>query len=75
MPAVSPDNSWMLWNAQPPKLPQPPPGEPLFALAKGTRRAVCELRYHGEYGVEVQFLDDGELSCDRRFNTKAEAVE
>jgi hypothetical protein len=51
----------MLWNAQPPKLPQPRPGEPLFTLVKGTRRTVCELRYHGEYGVEAQFLDDGEL--------------
>ena len=52
----------MLWNASPPKLPQPRPGEPLFALQKGHRRTECELRYHGEYGVEAQFLDDGEFN-------------
>jgi hypothetical protein len=54
-----------------PKLPQPQPGEPLFVLEKGTRRTVCELRYHGEYGVEARFLDDGELAFSRRFDARA----
>jgi hypothetical protein len=42
---------------------------------KGARRTVCELRYHGEYGVEPQFLEDGELAFSRRFSTKAQAVQ
>jgi hypothetical protein len=74
MAAMSTDTSWMLWNAQPPKLPRPRPGEPLFTLVKDHRRTICELRYHGEYGVEAQFLETGELAFSRRFDT-AQAVQ
>ena len=32
-----------------------------------------ELRYHGEYGVEAQFYQDGEFLSGRRFDLKARA--
>jgi hypothetical protein len=34
----------------------------------------CELRYHGEWGVEAQFYRAGEFLIARRFDTKAQAV-
>ena len=30
-------------------------------MTKGARRLTCELRYHGEYGVETMVLLEGEL--------------
>jgi hypothetical protein len=35
----------------------------------------CELRYHAEWGVEAQFLKNGELLIGRRLDTKALAVQ
>ena len=35
----------------------------------------CEVRYHGEWGVEVQILRDGDLCMRWRFNTLALAVQ
>jgi hypothetical protein len=37
--------------------------------------AECELRYHGEYGVEAQFFHNGTFFSGRRFDTKAQALE
>jgi hypothetical protein len=35
----------------------------------------ADLRYHGEYGVEVQLLRNGEFYAGRRFDTKALAID
>jgi hypothetical protein len=39
------------------------PGELLFEFVREFDHAhfCCELSYHGEYGVEAQFLKNGEL--------------
>ena len=60
------------WPPLPPK-PQPT-REVLFEFRKDHRAFSCELRYHGEYGVEAVFLEDGALFYSHRFPTKAEAV-
>jgi hypothetical protein len=58
--------------------PLPPrvarPGEPPFAFLRGHDRFACELRYHGEWGVEAQFLKNEELLIGRRFDTRERAV-
>jgi hypothetical protein len=35
----------------------------------------CELRDHGQYGVEAQFLVDREFRLSRRFDTKELAIQ
>ncbi len=51
------------------------PGELLFSFRTADHRQVdCELRTHGEYGVEAQFFIDREFSRSRRFETRALAV-
>jgi hypothetical protein len=60
------------------KLPerQAKAGARVWALRRGDRVLVCELRDHGAvYGVEVQLLDGGELRIGRRFETWALAVQ
>jgi hypothetical protein len=55
--------------------PKPEPGELLFTFRAPDHRQVdCELRTHGEYGVEAQFFFDREFSRSRRFETRAMAV-
>jgi hypothetical protein len=34
----------------------------------------CELKYHGEFGVEAQILENGDLFVGRRFDTRALAA-
>ena len=63
----------LLWNYKPPPPPKPREGEPVWTMTKGTKRLTCELRYHGEYGVEALVLLDGELYVGRRFATRAQA--
>jgi hypothetical protein len=43
-------------------------------MTKGAWRLECSLLYHGEYGVEAQFLLDGELHIGRTFIMKELAV-
>jgi hypothetical protein len=58
-----------------PRKPEPT-REPLFEFRLGHRTAACELRYHGESGVEAQFIEsDGRVSLSQRFSTRALAVE
>ena len=45
----------------------PKPGEPLFEFRKGTDSYACQLRDHGEFGVEAQFLLNGQLYIARTF--------
>jgi hypothetical protein len=65
----------MLWNAKPPPPVKPREGEPVWTMVKGTRHLTCELRYHGDYGVEALVLLGGELYVGRRFSTRALALE
>ena len=65
----------LIWNYDPPRLASPMrKREPLFAMTKGTYRLECVLLFHGEYGIEAQFLLDSELHIGRRFDLKAQAV-
>src|ERR1700741_5090223 len=62
---------------QPAPRTQPRPGELLLEFVRESDHAQfrCELRYHGEYGVEAQFFQNGELLIGRRFDTKSLAVQ
>lgn len=76
MAGMTPDpDPALLWTATPPTRTVPKPGERLFMLHREGHRLECELRYHGEFGVETQFLKDGELLIGRRFDTKKLAVQ
>jgi hypothetical protein len=57
----------------PPRVPRP--GEPLWELRKDHHTYACELRYHGEWGVEAQIFKDGDLLIGRRFDTRELAVQ
>lgn len=50
------------------------PGEPLWDFRQDHHTYACELRYHGEWGVEAQILKDGELLIGRRFDLRELAV-
>ena len=65
----------MLWNAPPPSKAKPRPGELIWTLKNGSRVASCELRYHGEYGVETQFFRDGDFIAGRRFDLRGQALQ
>jgi hypothetical protein len=52
------------------------PGELLFTFRDHKHRQIdCELRYHGQYGVEAQFLMDRELYLSRRFDSRELAIQ
>ena len=55
--------------------PQPRGGEQLWAIRKDGRQLDCELRDHGEWGVEVQMYRDREFLYGRRWATRALALE
>jgi hypothetical protein len=58
------------YKPKPPASRQPEPGELLFEFVIGHDRYRCELRDHGErYGVEAQFLLNGDLERARTFAT------
>jgi hypothetical protein len=43
------------------------PGDRLFEFRKGSDHYACELRDHGEFGIEAQFLLNGDLYIARTF--------
>jgi hypothetical protein len=49
--------------------------EVLWTLTKDGKRFTCELRSHGKYGWEVQFIEDAEFVDGRRFAMRSQAVE
>jgi hypothetical protein len=50
--------------------------ERLFEFHIGHRTVACELSYHGESGVETEFVEpDGRVGLCQRFQTRALAVE
>jgi|SRR5712692_3828650 len=69
-----PDDPFYLPNRTiPPQ--QSRPGERLWSLRKDGDEIDCQLRYHGEWGVEAQFFRRGEFWNGRRFDTRALAVQ
>src|SRR5437868_4981563 len=48
--------------------------ERLFEFQRGRKVIACELRDHGQYGVEAAFLDAGELFYSWRFDTREMAA-
>jgi hypothetical protein len=55
-------------NAKGPPPRQPKAGELLFEFQNARMELVrCDLRDHGEFGVEVQFLVNGDLRVGRTF--------
>jgi len=53
-----------------------PAGNALIAPKTADHLHVrCELRYHGEWGVEAQILENDWLRIGRRFDTRAAAVQ
>jgi hypothetical protein len=49
--------------------------EPLWEVCESDQHTwSARLHYHGEWGVEAQFLRDGKLVMGHRFGTKQEAV-
>jgi hypothetical protein len=63
----------------PPYKPPPPPphqpGECLFEFRRGHDRFLCELRDHGEYGIEAQFFQNETFYLSHRFGTRDRAIE
>jgi hypothetical protein len=43
------------------------PGGQLFEFRKGSDHYACELRDHGEFGIEAQFLLNGQPYIGRTF--------
>lgn len=64
----------MLWNAPPPPPRKPRPAERIWSMRKNGKQIDAELRGHGEYGWECQFLYEGELAYGRRWDMRALAV-
>jgi hypothetical protein len=53
---------------------KPRPRERLWFLTKAGKRIDAELLFHGEHGVEIQFLHDGVMAYGRRWRLRAKAV-
>ena len=49
----------------------PSPGERVWSMTKNEKRVDAELREHGEFGCEVQFLYEGELASGKLWPTRA----
>lgn len=64
----------MLWNAPPAPLRVSRPAERVWVMRKNGKQIDAELRGHGEYGWECQFLSDGALAYGRRWETHASAL-
>ena len=67
-------NDALLRNAPPPSQRKPRPPERVRSMRKNGKQVDAELRGHGEWGWECQFLHDGELAYGRRWVTRADAL-
>ena len=71
MSDTSPKNQDALrHDAQATPLRQPQLDELLFEFLRGHDRFRCELRDHGEYGIEAQFFKNEEFLLSRRFDPR-----
>jgi hypothetical protein len=74
---VSDDKTtWYSPGVNLPPRTKPRPGELLFEFVRDSDHAHvrCELRYRGQWGVEAQFIKNGELLVAQRFETRDHAV-
>lgn len=55
-------------KAAPPR--QPKPGERLFVFRHGHYRFLCELRDHGDFGVEAAFYQNETFLISRTFHQR-----
>jgi hypothetical protein len=67
------------WHSPGVRLPprtKPRPGELLFEFVRDSDHAHfrCELRYRWQWGVETQFIKNGELLIGQCFETREHAV-
>ena len=71
---MSDDDNARLWNHRP-RVRFRTSGELLVSFREHRHKQVdCELRYHGQYGVEAQFLVGREFRLSRRSDTKELAI-
>jgi hypothetical protein len=68
-------NPKAMLSTAPPPTREPALTQTLWALTKNGKRFTCELRSHGKYGWECQFLEDEELVDGRRFAMRSQAVD
>ena len=54
---------------------KPRANEKLWELFQGHDISACELKYHGEFGVEAQIFKNAELLVGYRHQTRALAVQ
>jgi hypothetical protein len=66
------DDDWFKPNRPPTPRRQPTPGELLFEFHAARTRTFyrVELRDHGPYGVEAQFLDSTDVRIARTFHQR-----
>jgi hypothetical protein len=69
-----PDRSHLLAGATPGPQRVPKVGELLFEFLRGHDRIRCELRDHGPFGVEAQFLINEELFISRTFHPRLDPM-
>ena len=62
-------------NHKPASRRERPPSEHLWAIRKDGQQLDCELRDHGEWGVEVQIYREREFLYGRRWPTRVLALE
>ena len=53
---------------------KPRANEKLWEVWARHKLFSCELKYHGEFGVEAQIFENGDLLVGRRFDTRQLAV-
>jgi hypothetical protein len=68
------DQRALAWNAPKPAERTPQPGEKLFEFLVGHKRHLCELRDHGQWGVEAQFFVNEEFVMGYRHKTRELAI-
>lgn len=64
------ENAKLLHTAKPDPPRVPRSGELLFEFLRGHDRIRCELRDHGAYGVEAQFMTNEELTIAHTFHQR-----
>lgn len=64
------DENRLFAGAKPDAPRVPRAGELLYEFVHEGTRIRCELRDHGQYGVEAQILHDGELMIGRTFHQR-----
>jgi hypothetical protein len=72
-PVVTSTNGEQITSGKPKRM-RASERELLWTVANHSRRIMCELRYHGKYGVEYRLYYDNEFYQGRGFQTRELAV-